>query len=176
MIRKYEKYANIFAKVALLGAVMFPVLSLMTWIFWEQFAPLISRDMNYVFNLNALSNLDRVFGFCVSILGALIQAFGLLGLRETFLEAADGHLLSDKAIKGFRRFAWITLLMVFVGIMQRAAYIIIFSISDPAHQGILEIQLGSPELYGIFIGCLLVFVALVFDEGKRSKEENDAFL
>jgi len=176
MIAKYEKYANIFAKVTLLGALIFPLLSFVVWGFWDQFSALIFRDMNYAFDLNLLTATDRLLGFGVSIIGALIQSYGLLGLRETFLQAANGQALSSQAINGFRRFAWVTLIMVFLSIIQRAAYVAIFSTSDPAFQGMLEIQLGSPELNGLFMGFLLVFVALVFDEGKKTKEENDAFL
>lgn len=176
MNNKYEKYANIFAKVTLLGALIFPLLSFLIWGFWDQFSTLIARSLNYAFDLNLLTTTDRLLGFVVSLIGALIQSYGLLGLRKTFLQAANGHALSFEAINGFRRFAWVTLIMVFVSIIQRTAYIAIFSTSDPAFQGMLEIQLGSPELNGLFIGFLLVFVSLVFDEGKKSKEENDAFL
>ena len=67
-------------------------------------------------------------------------------------------------------------MMVFFGIIQRAGYIALFSVSDPDHLGRLDIQFGSTELKALFVGLLLVFVAYVFAEGKQAKDENEAFL
>lgn len=173
---KHQKFAHVLAQVTLLAAIMFPLISIVTWVFWNQFAPIVSDDLENVFDLDSLTTGERLIGFSISIIGAIIQSYGLLGLRQTFRQAAAGNTMSGKAIHGFRCFTWVTLVMVFIGMAQRTGFILLFSLSDPAHKGRLDIQIGSVELKGLFVGLLLVFVAYVFAEGKRSKDENETFL
>ncbi len=168
--------ARILSYFTLTGAVALPLIAVCTWIFWDTLAPMASGNLQHVFDVKGLSAGERIAGFTVSMLGAAIQAFGLLALRSTFREAAAGRPLSAKAIKGFRHFAWITLVMVFVGIAQYTGLVAILSLSDPAHPGMMEIKVGSNELKALFLGLLLVFVAHVFAEGKRAKDENETFL
>jgi len=176
MIRRNQQLANILSKLTLLGAFSLPLITAVIWLFWQQFAPHAAGILQHIFNLSGLSVGERFAGFTLSLLGAVIQAYGLLGLRTTFLEAGTGNPLSEKAIHGFRRFAWVALIMVFIGIIQRTGLIVIFSLSDPAHQGRLDVQVGTDELKALFMGLLLVFVAHVFAEGKRAKDENETFL
>lgn len=173
---RYRTFASVLSVVTLIGAILVPLTSVVIWLFWEQLAPLAARNLPVAFDLTTLSTGSKLAGFALTFAGGIIQAYGLLGLRTTFSEAAGGNPLSDSAIRGFRRFAWVILVMVFVGIVQQTGLIVIFSLSDPAHQGMLSIQLGSNELKSLFIGLLLVFVAHIFTEGKRAKDENEAFL
>jgi hypothetical protein len=171
-----RRLAAVLAFVALLGAIALPIVAAAIWLFWGQLAPFASGNLQYAFDLASLSAAARLAGFGLFFIGAAIQAYGLLGLRQTFLEAAVGRSLSDRSVLGFRRFAWVSLVMVFFAIAQRTGLIVIFSMSDPAHEGALSIQLGSTELKALFMALLLVFVAHVFVEGKQAKDENEAFL
>ena len=170
------RFAALLATLALIGAVAFPLMAAAIWLFWDQFAPFAAANLPGVYDLTSLDAGARLTGFGLSMAGAAIQSYGLLGLRRTFLEAAQGRALSARAVEGFSVFAWVSLIMVFVGILQRAGLIAVISLSDPAYQGALSIQFGSRELGAAFMGLLLVFVAHVFAEGKKAKDENDAFL
>lgn len=176
MSNRNRQLAVLLSGVTLLGAITLPLFTAVVWLFWDQFAPQVSGNLQYVFNLGGLSVGERLCGFALTLIGALIQAYGLLGLRITFCEAAIGNPLSERAIRGFRRFAWVVLIMVFIGVIQHTGLIVIFSLSDPAHQGTLEFKLGSNELKSLFMGLLLVFVSHVFAQGKRAKDENETFL
>ena len=173
---KNEKYSSILAHLTLFGAIACPVFAIGVWIYWDQLALVAFADLVPGFNLAGLSTGERVVGCGLTLTGALIRSYGLLGLRQTFMQATSGTVLSEKGLQGFRQFAWVTLIMVLFGIVQRTGLIMLFSLSDPAHQGRLDIQLGSDELGAFFIGLLLVFVARVFAEGKQAKDENDTFL
>ncbi|WP_086930261.1 DUF2975 domain-containing protein [Agarilytica rhodophyticola] len=173
---KHQQFAHVLSYLTLFGALMLPLMAATIWLFWNQLAPFASLNLHHIFDLRQLSVGERLAGFTVSLIGATIQAYGLLGLRKTFCEAAANKPLSEQAIYGFRRFAWVTLTMVFIGVAQRTGLIIIFSLSDPAQQGMLDIQLGTEELKSLFMGLLLVFVAHIFAEGKKAKDENEAFL
>lgn len=176
MKRNSLKLARALSYITLFFAAALPLIAVMIWSFWDQLAPLAAGNLQHRYNLAGLSTGERLAGFAISITGAFIQSIGLLGLKNTFTEASEGRAYSDLALRGFRRFAWITLLMVPVGIMQNALFIVLYSLSDPAHEGTLQITLGTPEIKSLFIGLLLVFVALVFADGKAAKDENDSFL
>lgn len=176
MSKRQQQFAHWLSVLALITAVLLPMSAIGIWLYWDQLAPLAAGNLNDEFDLQALSTLERMAGFSVSIAGAMIQAYGYLGLRQTFREAAVGRALSELSIRGFRRFAWITLISVLVGVIQRTLWIVIFSISDATQDDRIDIQLGSGELKALFVGLLLVFVAHVFVEGKRAKDENDSFI
>ncbi len=171
-----NRMAVVMAHVTLAGAILLPLLAVVIWLFWGQLASMASANLQHVFDLTSLGVGARLAGFGIFLVGALAQAYGLLGLRQTFQEAAQGRSFSSKSISGFRRFAWITLAMVFFGILQRTGLIVIFSLSDPAHQGALSVEIGTNELKAFFIALLLVFVSHVFADGKRAKDEIETFL
>lgn len=169
-------FARILAAISLVGACVLPAMAVTIWVFWETFAELAAGNLQHQYDLMNLTVTAKLCGFGVSLVGALIQSFGLLSLRKTFLQAAAGDPLSADALLGFRHFAWVTLIMVPVGVLQNTALVLIFSVSDPTHQGRLEILMGSDEAKALFFGLLLVFVAHVFAVGKAAKDENDSFL
>ena len=171
-----HRMAVVMAHVTFAGAILLPLLAAAIWLFWDQLAPLASGNLQHAFDLTSLGIGARLTGFGLFLVGALVHAYGLLGLRQTFQEAALGRSLSAKSIAGFRRFAWVTLVMVFFAVLQRTGLILIFSLSDPAHQGALSFEVGTNELKALFIALLLVFVSHVFAEGKRAKDENETFL
>lgn len=169
-------FARFLARITLAAVVALPVLTAAIWVFWDQLAPHAAGGPAQFYDATALGIGARFAGFTLFLAGALIQAYGLLGVRRTFLEAAHGRALSNSSVSGFQRFAWVSLIMVIYGVFQRTALIALLSMSDPRHEGALSIQIGSPELKAIFMGLLLVFVAHVFAEGKDAKDENEAFL
>lgn len=164
------------AGVSMAAAVALPVIAALIWLFWNDLAPFAAGEAGRPFDLAGLGPGARFAGFSLSLTGALLQAFGLLGLRTTFLEAAKGRALSARAIDGFRRFARVALIMVFFTVAERTGLILIFSIADPEAPRTLAIEAGTPEIKSLFMALLLVFVAHVFAVAKRAKDENDAFL
>lgn len=172
----HRRFARFLALATYAGAIALPLIALAIWIFWDSLAPAASANLGHGFDLSALGPGARLAGLAVSLAGALLWSYGLLALRQTFLEAARGRPLSREAVRGFRRFAWIALVMVFVGALQRTLYILIYSISNLGMDGQLSIQFGTPELGALFIGLLFVFVAHVFAAGLRAADENERFL
>ncbi len=167
---------RLLAGLTLAAAIALPLATMGVWLFWDQLAPASPDPALRYYDPTALGIGGRLAGFALFLTGALIQAYGLLGLRRTFLEAAAGRAFSLSSVYGFRRFAWVSLFMAAFAIVQRTGLIVLLSVSDPARQNALSIQFGTPELKAMFMGLLLVFVAQVFAEGKAAKDENDAFV
>lgn len=171
-----SKLAGALAFVTLIAAIMQPVFTAVIWLFWDTFAGPASVNIQGAFDLTQLGAGWRLAGFGVSFAGTLAGAYGLLGLRRTFLEARDRRAFSERSLKGFRRFAWVSLFLAFYGVIQHTALFVIFSMADPASPAGVSVKLGTPELKAIFAAVLLVFVAGIFAEAKKIKDENDSFL
>ena len=174
--RTIRPLALLLAQLTLAAVVALPCIAAAIWLFWDQLAPAAAGDLARHYDPTALGAGARAAGFGLSLAGALLQAYGLLGVRRTFLEAAESRPLSASSVNGFRRFAWVSLAMAFVTVVQRTGLVVILSMSDPSKPGALSFSLGTPDLKAIFTGLLLVFVAQVFSHGKTAKDENDAFL
>lgn len=170
------RFAKVLSVVALAAAIALPVVATAIWVFWNQLAELAAASYRYAYNVKGLGVGARAAGFGLYLTSALIQAYGLLGVRQTFQEAAAGRALSARAIAGFRRFAWVSFVMVFVKIIKHMGLILILSLSDPSTEGAIAIQFGTDELKALFFALLLVFVAQVFLEAKRAKDENETFV
>lgn len=171
-----NRFAFTLAQTTLAGAIALPLMAAAIWLFWDHLAPLAAGDLQRAYDLANLGAGAKLSGFILSLTGALIQSYGLLALRRTFLEAAEGRPLSAGSVKGFRVFAWVALAMVFVGIIQYAGLSIILSFNDQIPGGSLSLQFGTREISAFFMAMLLVFVAHVFAEGKKAKDENESFL
>ena len=169
------RFARFMALATLLAAGALPLLAAGVWLFFDHWAPLAVGNAGVDFDPAAVSAPMRLTAFLVSLAGAALQAYGLFGLRGAFLEAAEGRALSLKAVLGFRRFAWVAVAMVFVGIVQHAAYSAILTAGGPG-EGQMSLRLGTNELSALFTGLLFVFVAHVFAEGRKAAEENASFL
>lgn len=124
----------------------------------------------------ALSEGQRAAGLSVSLIGALLQAVALWLLRQTFLEGARGEWFSLKAVRSFRRFAWLLLILVFVGIFQATAISVIASADNPPGEHSISIGVGSREMGALFNALLMLFVAQMFAAGREADEENAAFI
>ena len=166
------RLAHSLALLALLGAIALPVLSILIWVFWDSLSPLVTAQLMHQLDVSALSVMDKIICAAISLVGAGLGTFGLLKVRRTFQEAAVGRPLSQASVLGFKHFAWISVLLVPVGVLQKTGYIVVFSLADPAHDGMLSIQFGSLELKALFTALVFLFVAHVFAAGQRAEEEN----
>ena len=171
-----RRFARVMAWATLLGAAALPVFAAAIWVFLDDVAPLAMNSGFMAFDPGTVGLWGRSSGFLVSLAGAGLQAWGLLCLRRTFLEAAEGRALSAVAVVSFRRFAWISFAAVFVGIAQHTGYVAIVSVSDPDVPNRIAVGVGSNELKALFTALLFVFAAHVFAAGREAEEENAAFL
>lgn len=168
-----QGFARVMAFVTLAGAVLVLATAVLAWVFLNALAGFVP---DFPAHPGELSLGARLAGLTVSLLSAAIQVYGLLALRQTFLEAAAGRWLSLKSVIGFRRFAWVSVIMVFVGVVRASAYSVVFSWHNPPGSRELAISFGSQELGQLFTALLFVFAAHVFAAGREIEEENRAFI
>ena len=167
------RFASAMAMLTTVGIAGSLIIGPVIWLFFIDWAAAANgfRVQPQSFSIDL-----RLVGAFVALMGGLVRAFGLLGLRRTFTEAASDRPLSEYAVVGFRRFARVELLMVPVGVVQLAAFGYLVSLADSVDGGSVPIRFGTPELGAFFIALLLVFAAEVFAEGRRAADENASFL
>lgn len=163
------RFASAMAIFVVIGIVAVLVIGPVTWLFFieqaaNRFAPPLAGTA-FPFDL-------RLAGAAIALAGGLPRAYGLLGLRRTFLEARAGRALSEAAVLGFRRFARVEFAMVPVGVLQATGYGLVVSMAQPGAERALSLTVGTPQLTALFLALLLLFTAEVFAEGKRAVDEN----
>lgn len=168
-----RQFAKIMAGITLVGTAAVVLIGPAMWlIFFDR----VVAGMGPPFAADDFSSTQRLLGALVALIGGAIRAYGLLGLRHTFVQAARGAPLSARSVRGFRRFARVEAVMVLVGIAQNAAFGAIATSASPELERALPIQIGSPEIGALFIALLLMFAAEMMAEGQRAADENAAFL
>ncbi|WP_136656553.1 DUF2975 domain-containing protein [Nitratireductor sp. XY-223] len=180
--RRIYALARILAVATTIAMVLLPLLTALVWA-----AALVGTLPQWLamehfsgtavpVDLATTSPWAKLLALSVEMVGALILVYGLSGLRRTFVESAEGRWFSASSIDGFRRFAWVSLAMVFVDIVQQSALSVIMSVGTPGVQNQLSISFGSLDLAKLFTALLFVFVAQVFVAGKAIDDENAAFI
>ena len=167
------RFASIMAAATSIGIV---AVLLFGPVLWLVFVDQPVGAMGEVYENADFTMTDRLLGAGVALVGAVIRAYGLLGLRTTFLEARDGRPLSVASIHGLRRFARVEAIMVLVGALQAGLYGAIATAANDAVQNELAIRFGSAEAGALFIALLLTFAAQVMAEGQKAVQENAAFV
>jgi hypothetical protein len=115
-------------------------------------------------------------GWVIALVGAVPPMIGLWSVRRTFLENAQGRPFSEASVRGFRRFAWASLIAMVVAIVERSATGVAVSVLSPDIQNVLSIGFGSEDVSRLFGALLLVAVAHMFAEGRRLAEDVEGLL
>ncbi|MEM6585774.1 MAG: hypothetical protein AAF692_08475 [Pseudomonadota bacterium] len=167
------RFASIMAAATSIGIVAVLLFGPILWLF---FVDQPVGAMGEVYESADFTMTDRLLGAGVALVGAVIRAYGLLGLRTTFLEARDGRPLSVASIHGLRRFARVEVVMVLVGALQTGLFGAIATAANDSVQNELAIRFGSAEAGALFIALLLMFAAQIMAEGQKAVQENAAFV
>lgn len=178
-----RRFAYVLSFVTLIGAVALPIVSGGVWVFLDHIPTMGDDNSGFSYNpfgvefdAKFVETPARIAGFCVAVIAAGIQAIGLLAVRATFLEAAQGRALSLRSVVYFRRFAWISLVMVFIGIARESAYSVILSWSNPVGERYVSVTFELKEFSALFVALLFLFVAHVFTAGSMIEKENETFI
>jgi len=171
-----KSLARLLSVLTLLGAFLLPVESVISWVFFSEFHTLQLFDYVVNFDVETVSISARIVGGSLAVAMASIKAFGLISIRQTFLEAAQGRALSLRSVSYFRRFAMISVIVVILNVLQNSANSVILTWGQAVGERSLTITFGSAETQALFSALLFVFVTHVLAEGCKAKEDNAAFI
>jgi hypothetical protein len=171
-----QGFASVMAKITFVGIIALPLLSASLWLAPDLYSDWLRGTLGLGEDKSGIALSARFAGCAVSLAGAGLQVYGLLGLRRTFQETAAGHWLSLRSVTSFRRFAWVSVAIVPVGIIQASAYSAILSAGNPSIQNVLTVSIGSAEVTALFTALAFVFAAHVFAAGRKAEAENESFV
>lgn len=167
------RFASVMVLVTNIGIIAILLFGPLLWLF---FVDQPVGAMGPAFLGADFTLFDRLLGAGVALFGGVIRAYGLMGLRQTFLEAGEGRPMSPKSVRGFRRFARMEVVMVIVGPFQQAIFGAIATAANSDVQNTFALRFGSAEAGALFIAVLLMFAAQVMAEGQKAVTENESFV
>ena len=159
----------IFVIVVMVGVISFGV-------FTQSMANLVPEDSPYKLDLSEMTLTLQASHFAVTVFPTAFSCWGFLGLRRTFLEASVGRTFSTAAVSGLRRFAFVSLVIVFIDAVFDPAATAILAQADPEGSAAFAVEFGADEAGALFNTLMIFFVCHVFVLAKRTQDENDAFI
>ena len=172
---RLHKFSKFMANLCAVVIVAAPLGLLLIWLNFSFLGPYMKQELGLPPDmsvpveaqlLSALINLTRL----------AIGLYGLLHLRRTFLEGAQGRYFSAGAVSSFRTFAWASLIYGIAAPIERTLVILAMTLGNPPGERMLSIGISTDHLLALFVGLLFVAVAHMFREGQRLAEENEEFL
>ena len=119
-----------------------------------------------------LDGLIRLAGFVLSSVFIGILVYGLWRAKGMLDEFAVGRLFSPRVAACLKTVARVTLLLSVAGPLLRTLYVLLFTISNPQGQRIIQFGISSSDVMVVLIGGLLFAVALVLGEAVRLAEDS----
>lgn len=171
-----QGFCRVLAALTLVGMALAVLMPTLIWLLPGLFPANLFTESASLSEIVEMSAGQRATALAVALVGAALQVAALWSLRRTFLEGASGRWFSLEAVRSFRRFAWLSLVLVFVGVLQASAMSVISTWHLGNGQRSLSIGFGSEEARDLFSALLLLFVAHMFAEGREVDEENASFI
>lgn len=169
---RLRRTARIMRWVSLGLAVLGPVALVPVWVLFERFAPAVMPGVV----VGDLGLVDRIGGYAISLVPALIGAWGFTALSRLFDRLGSGDLLDAANAGRLRRVAVALIAVVPAKVAAGAALSVWLTRDAPpgAHQ--LRIAVSSDDLAFLAIGVLLLVLATVLREAAEIADEHRQFV
>lgn len=161
-------------RYALLAVIfMMPVVNAMVWLFINQFPEIIHRKMLPYFVSIPLPESVRFMGFIVTMMPIGITILGAYHLMRLFQFYEQGSIFRAVNVRCFKKLSWVLIWWFVIGIVHKSLLSVALTLHNPPGQRMLTLELGSPDLTALLVGCVLAVIAWVMEEGRRLQEEQD---
>ena len=169
---RLRRLARVMRWVCLALAVLAPLAMIGVWSRFEVFAPSVMPGLDAA----ALTTLDRIGGYAISMLPAAIGMWGFLNLSRLFGRFAAGDLFDAENAVRLRRFAVSLLAVVPMKVVGHALLSVWLTRDMPPGSRQLQISFSSDDIVLFAIGVLMVALATVLREATQIAEENRQFV
>jgi len=169
---RLRRTARVMRWICLGLALLGPVVLVPVWMHFEAFAPSVTPGLT----IGALSPLDRIGGYMISLLPTAIGAWGFVQVAGLFGRLAAGGLLDAANAVRLRRFALAMICVVPAKVV--AASLLSVWLTRDALPGSrqLQISLSSDDVVLLAIGVLLLALATVLREAAELADEHRQFV
>lgn len=179
-IKKLSKILRMIAAIAMIGT---PILVAMFWINQGQpIAPWLKIDLlpeglahaEYLRPIADLQPIYRLAGFLVSLIPAGITVLACYYLSRLFGLFEKMEFFSAASVGCIRKIGWTLLIGQMIHPFYVALMTLALSISNPAGERFIAVELGAAEMKMIAIAAGIILISWIMEEGRKLQEENAA--
>jgi hypothetical protein len=170
-----QRIARVARALVLVGATVFALNALGSWIFPEYARGIISTQSNGA-AVGPLAGWPRVAYVLWDIPSLAVILVALWRLWQLFDEYLRGRIFSARALTSLRGFARWTLAAAFWSPIYRAVLSVIGTWSNGPGKRELDINLSSDDYMVLLLGVVLLAISSVMVEAARIAEDNEGFV
>ena len=114
----------------------------------------------------------KLLGFASTFLGVLPILLSLLILKAIFKNYCNGDIFISRNARHYKHLGWLFLLEGFIiHPLSNLLSVLTATLSNtPGHRYVV-INFGTPNLYAVFCGLIIILVSWVMAEGHKIQEE-----
>jgi hypothetical protein len=170
-----QRIARIARALVLIGAAVFALNSLASWIFPDYAAHIVASENNGA-AVGPLTGWTRVAYIAWDIPSLAIILAALWRLWQLFGEYLHARIFSARALTSLRGFARWTLAAAFWSPIYRAVLSVITTWHNGPGKRELDVALSSDDYMVLLLGVVLLAIASVMVEAARIAEDNEGFV
>lgn len=154
-------------------ACLMPAINGVVWLYINQWPEVFQSKLIPYFVSMPLPLSARLMGFGITMLPTGIAMLGVFYLMRLFRLYEQGEIFRSSNVRCFRNLSRVLVGWFFIGILHRSLLSVVLTLHHPPGQRYITLELGSPDLTALLIGCVLAVIAWVMDEGRKLQEEQD---
>ncbi len=166
----------------LIAACALPLLDAGFWITngYPFLKPFFSWDIIPQFDNQAqitpdqLSPLIKFLGFLLSLVPTSIYVIALAFLVKLFKHFENFEIFTEESVKCIRKLGFCILLNQLLYPVYIALYSLTLTITNPPGQRMIAVAFGGQQLSLLVIGCTIILISWIMEEGCKLKEDQAA--
>lgn len=175
-------YSRLLRGACVIGFVLVPTVLAGMWVLGgEKF--LLSGEAAYYlvphgvdFEAGLLTPTVRLLGFLISMIPGGLAMWALWHLAKLFGCFAGLQFFTSESVRSFRMFATAVLLTGIARPLAGGLMSVATTFGNAPGNRYLSFTAGNSELTAVFLGFVLLVVALVMEQGQRISEENQEII
>lgn len=150
--------------------VITPILSMLSWTFFNSLPAGFSKSGLPVRVTEELSSMTRVLGFMITLLPMSVELYGAIHLKRLFTLYEQGIVFSETNITCFRHIGYALIVWVPTNIVYIMLMSLNINYAKPFGTRVL-FQIGTSDMVILFFGGVVLLIAWVMKEAARLEDE-----
>ena len=149
-----------------------PIILALYWAFYNDLPPAAQAHHRVgILVVGVLQPAVRALAWAVCLLPAGVTMYGLWLLRRLFVFYERGQIFEIENVRCFRGLGRVLLAQAAANVLAVPLLAVVLSSGNPPGQKQLAFSFGSGELMILLLGCVVLVIAAVMEEGRRLAEE-----
>ena len=179
-----QRLSKILITLFYMGLIILPILPMINWLFNETHViQFLMKEgvIREIFNtpegaINLadvkLTPLGRTLGILTCLTNQLTSWLGLIILIKLFKRYQVGQIFSLLNVNAYRQLGWLCLINALaMRPLTELLSTLAITLSNPPGQRYISIGFGTPNIYDIVVGLIIVTISWIMAEGYRLQNE-----